>query len=44
MLVSDHGFGRYEKNFYLNRVLEDAGCCSASAVPRGRAGGLSTRA
>jgi predicted AlkP superfamily phosphohydrolase/phosphomutase len=25
MIVSDHGFGRYEKNFYLNKVLEDAG-------------------
>jgi predicted AlkP superfamily phosphohydrolase/phosphomutase len=22
MVVSDHGFGRYEKNFYLNAVLE----------------------
>ena len=25
MVVSDHGFGRYEKNFYLNKVLEQAG-------------------
>ena len=25
MVVSDHGFGRYEKNFYLNRVLEEHG-------------------
>ena len=25
MVVSDHGFGRYEKNFYLNAVLEQHG-------------------
>jgi predicted AlkP superfamily phosphohydrolase/phosphomutase len=25
MIVSDHGFGRYEKNFYLNKVLEQHG-------------------
>ena len=25
LLVSDHGFGRYEKNFYLNKVLEQHG-------------------
>ncbi len=25
LLISDHGFGRYEKYFYINRVLEDAG-------------------
>ena len=25
MVVSDHGFGRFEKNFYLNAVLEQHG-------------------
>jgi predicted AlkP superfamily phosphohydrolase/phosphomutase len=25
LIVSDHGFGRYEKLFYINRALEDAG-------------------
>jgi len=25
LIVSDHGFGRYEKNFYLNKVLEQHG-------------------
>jgi predicted AlkP superfamily phosphohydrolase/phosphomutase len=25
LLVSDHGFGRFEKLFFINRVLEDAG-------------------
>ncbi len=44
MLVSDHGFGRYEKNFYLNRVLEDAGLLFRQRSPKRVAPrGLSTR-
>src|SRR3954471_5664481 len=44
LVVSDHGFGRYEKNVYLNRALENAGLLvrkqrAASAATRG----LSTR-
>jgi predicted AlkP superfamily phosphohydrolase/phosphomutase len=45
LLVSDHGFGRYEKLFHLNRVLEDAGLLTRERsrkqqlAPRG----LSTR-
>ena len=30
MVVSDHGFGRYEKNFYLNTVLEQHGLLHAA--------------
>jgi predicted AlkP superfamily phosphohydrolase/phosphomutase len=37
--VSDHGFGRYEKFFYLNKVLEDAGLL----VRRGSARRIATR-
>ena len=45
MVISDHGFGRYEKNFYLNRVLEDAGLLvrQESAKSRIAPRGLSTR-
>jgi predicted AlkP superfamily phosphohydrolase/phosphomutase len=44
MVISDHGFGRYEKLFNLNRVLEDAGLLvrrrsAVQVAPKG----LSTR-
>jgi predicted AlkP superfamily phosphohydrolase/phosphomutase len=44
LVISDHGFGRYEKLFNLNRVLEDAGLLVRRGGPRRVAGrGLSTR-
>jgi predicted AlkP superfamily phosphohydrolase/phosphomutase len=44
MVISDHGFGRYEKLFNLNRVLEDAGLLVRRRSPRQAAPrGLSTR-
>ena len=44
MVVSDHGFGRYEKSFYLNKVLEQEGLLHRERSARKVAsGGLSTR-
>jgi predicted AlkP superfamily phosphohydrolase/phosphomutase len=44
LLVSDHGFGRYEKFFYLNTVLEGAGLLSRrQGAKRVATGRLSTR-
>jgi predicted AlkP superfamily phosphohydrolase/phosphomutase len=44
MIVSDHGFGRYEKNFYLNKVLEEHGLLHRERSARKVASrGLSTR-
>ena len=44
MVVSDHGFGRYEKNFYLNTVLEQLGCCCAQkSAKKAASRRLSTR-
>jgi predicted AlkP superfamily phosphohydrolase/phosphomutase len=44
LVVSDHGFGRYEKFFYLNKVLEEAGLLHRRGGARRVAGArLSTR-
>jgi predicted AlkP superfamily phosphohydrolase/phosphomutase len=44
MIVSDHGFGRYEKNFYLNKVLEEHGLLFRERSAKKVASrGLSTR-
>jgi predicted AlkP superfamily phosphohydrolase/phosphomutase len=44
LLVSDHGFGRYEKFFYLNTVLEQAGLLRRrQGAKRAATGRLSTR-
>ncbi|MGZ4480590.1 MAG: alkaline phosphatase family protein [Gaiellales bacterium] len=44
VVISDHGFGRYEKTFHINRVLEDAGLLHRQRSARRVAPrGLSTR-
>jgi predicted AlkP superfamily phosphohydrolase/phosphomutase len=45
LVISDHGFGRYEKLFNLNRVLEDAGLLHRHGRSPGQVAprGLSTR-
>jgi predicted AlkP superfamily phosphohydrolase/phosphomutase len=43
VILSDHGFGRYEKLVYLNRVLEDAGLLVRARAPRAGAGGVRGR-
>ena len=44
MIVSDHGFGRFDKNFHLNKVLEEHGLLFRQRSARKVASrGLSTR-
>ena len=44
LIISDHGFGRYEKSFFINRVLEDAGLLARQqSAKRVAPKGLSTR-
>jgi predicted AlkP superfamily phosphohydrolase/phosphomutase len=43
LVVSDHGFGRYEKLVYVNRVLEDAGLLVRARPPRRATSRLSAR-
>ncbi len=44
MVISDHGFGRYEKSFHLNKVLEQEGLLfRAAGATRAASRGLSTR-
>jgi predicted AlkP superfamily phosphohydrolase/phosphomutase len=43
LVISDHGFGRYEKLLYVNRVLQDAGLLVRSGPARRRSSRLSAR-
>jgi predicted AlkP superfamily phosphohydrolase/phosphomutase len=43
LILSDHGFGRYEKLLYVNRLLEDAGLLVRARSARPSSSRLSTR-
>jgi predicted AlkP superfamily phosphohydrolase/phosphomutase len=43
LILSDHGFGRYEKLVYVNRLLEDAGLLVRARSARPASGRLSAR-
>jgi predicted AlkP superfamily phosphohydrolase/phosphomutase len=43
LVLSDHGFGRYEKLLYVNRLLEDAGLLVRARSARPASGRLTAR-
>ncbi|MGN6377377.1 MAG: alkaline phosphatase family protein [Gaiellales bacterium] len=43
LILSDHGFGRYEKLLYVNRLLEDAGLLVRARTARPGSGRVSAR-